>query len=74
MVVNKNNFERIRRKRLYRSREEKMLGGVCGGIAEYLGVDPTLVRLGWVLLSFTGGSGILLYIVMSIIVPLEPEK
>ena len=49
-----------------------MIAGVCGGIAEYLNVDPTLVRLGFVLLTFAGASGILLYIVMAIIVPRSP--
>ena len=46
-----------------------MLCGVCGGIAENFDIDPTLVRLGWVLLSFFGGSGILAYIVAAIIIP-----
>lgn len=49
-----------------------MVAGVCGGIAEYLNVDPTLVRLGFVLLAFAGGSAILLYIVLAIVVPRAP--
>lgn len=56
-------------KRLYRSQQQKMIAGVCGGIAEYFDVDPTIVRLGWVLLGFAGGSGILAYIIAWIIVP-----
>mgnify|MGYP005773366211 FL=1 len=56
-------------KRLYKSSENCMLCGVCGGIAEYFDIDPTLVRLGWVLLTFFGGSGILTYIVAAIIIP-----
>ena len=44
-------------KRLYRSNENKMLAGVCGGIAEYFDIDPTLVRLGWVLFCAMGGCG-----------------
>ncbi len=56
-------------KRLYRSRNERMLAGVCGGIAEYLNLDPTVVRLLWVAFSLFGGAGILLYIIFAIIVP-----
>jgi phage shock protein PspC (stress-responsive transcriptional regulator) len=51
-----------------------MIAGVCGGIAEYLGVDPTLVRLIWVAVSLMGGAGILLYLIMWVVMPLEhPE-
>jgi len=56
-------------KRLYRSSTNYMLAGVCGGIAEYFNIDPTLVRLAWVLFSVVGGSGILAYIIASIIIP-----
>lgn len=59
-------------KRLYRSKKEKILGGVCGGIAEYFDVDPTLVRLFWVLLFFAGGISLLAYIVAWIIIPEAP--
>jgi len=50
-------------KKLHRSQTDKMIAGVCGGIAEYFGIDSTLVRLGWVLFTFAGGSGILAYII-----------
>jgi phage shock protein C len=60
-------------KRLYRSGRDRILGGVCGGIAEYLGIDPVIVRLIWVLLSLTYGFGILLYVIMWIIIPRNPE-
>ncbi|MFH1106668.1 MAG: PspC domain-containing protein [Candidatus Micrarchaeota archaeon] len=63
----------IKGKRLYRSGNEKILGGVCGGIAEYLGIDPTIVRLVWVLLSLAWGAGIVLYIIMWIITPRNPN-
>ncbi|HZX47134.1 MAG TPA: PspC domain-containing protein [Clostridia bacterium] len=43
-------------KKLYRSQTDKMIAGVCGGIAEYFGIDSTLVRLGWVLFTFAGGQ------------------
>ncbi len=56
-------------KKLYRSRRNNMISGVCGGIAEYFDIDPTLVRLGWVLFSALGGSGILAYVVCCIVIP-----
>jgi phage shock protein C len=59
-------------KRLYRSREEKIIGGVCGGLAEYLNVDPTLIRLALVLITLFGGAGIIAYLVLWVIVPLAP--
>ncbi len=58
-------------KKLYRS-ENKMLCGVCAGIAEYIAIDPTLVRLGWAALTLFAGCGILLYIIAAIIVPKRP--
>lgn len=59
-------------KRLYRSRTDRMLAGVCGGIAKYFDIDPTLVRLFWLIATFAGGSGILAYIIATIVIPLEP--
>ena len=56
-------------KRLYRSSKDKVLGGVCGGIAEYLGVDPVVVRLIWVVFSLMWGLGLLVYILAWIIIP-----
>jgi phage shock protein C len=58
-------------KRLQRSRTEKMIGGVCGGLAEYFDIDPTIVRILWVIITALGGTGILLYIVLWVIMPLE---
>lgn len=58
-------------KRLYRSRENKMLCGVCGGIGEYFNVDATLIRLLFVLFGCTG-SGIVAYIIAAIIIPDKP--
>lgn len=60
-------------KRLYKSNLDKMLDGVCGGIAEYFDIDPTLVRLGWVLFCAMGGSGFLAYIIAAIVIPSNPE-
>ena len=59
-------------KKLYKSNTNKMLEGVCGGIAEYFGVDPTIVRLAWVVFCALGGSGILAYIVAAIVIPEQP--
>ena len=56
-------------KRLYKSSTNKMIAGVCGGIAEYFDLDPTLVRLGWVVFCALGGSGVLAYIIAAIIMP-----
>ncbi len=56
-------------KRLYRSRNQRMICGVCGGIAEYFNVDPTIIRLAWVLFSLAGGSGLLVYFIAAIIIP-----
>lgn len=56
-------------RRLYRSSTNCMICGVCGGIGEFFNIDPTLVRLAWVVFSFLGGSGILAYIVAAIIIP-----
>ena len=60
-------------KKLYRSNSSKLVAGVCGGIGEYLNVDPTLVRLIWVLFCCLGGSGFLAYIIAAIIIPRRPE-
>ena len=62
------------KKRLYKSRTEKKLDGVCGGIAEYFDVDPTVIRLAWVIFSLCGGSGILAYIICAIIIPTRPDN
>lgn len=59
-------------KKLYRSVTDKMLGGVCGGLAEYFDVDPVLVRLIFVLAVIFGGSGILAYIILWIVIPQKP--
>ena len=59
--------------RLYKSNTNKMIDGVCGGLAEYFNVDPTLVRLGWVVFCALGGSGILAYIVAAVIIPRNPD-
>ena len=59
-------------KRLYKIEQGKMLDGVCGGIANYFGLDPTLVRLAWVLFTALGFSGIVAYIICALVIPREP--
>ncbi|RLD09669.1 MAG: PspC domain-containing protein [Chloroflexota bacterium] len=59
-------------KRLYRSRDDRMIGGVCSGLGEYFGIDPTLVRLGFAIGSIATSSGAFwLYIILLIVVPEE---
>jgi len=61
-------------KRLYRSRKDRVISGVCGGIGEYFYVDSTIIRLVWVILIFLGGTGIVAYILAAIIVPEQAEN
>jgi phage shock protein C len=60
-------------KRLYRVREGRVIAGVCAGIAAYFGIDPTLVRLAFALVTIFGGAGILLYLVAWIVIPDEGD-
>lgn len=56
-------------KRITKSKNDKVLCGVCGGLAEYFNVDPTLVRLGFALFTIAGGGGVLGYIIAALIIP-----
>lgn len=60
-------------KKMYRIENGKMIAGVCGGIAKYFEIDPTVVRLAWVIFSAMGGSGLLAYIIAAIIIPTESQ-
>ena len=60
-------------KRLYKSFADRKICGVCGGIAEYFGIDPTVIRLGWIIFCLMGGSGVLAYIIAALIMPMPPE-
>ncbi len=60
------------KKRLYKIEEGKMIDGVCGGIAAYFDIDPTVVRLAWVVFCAIGCSGILAYIIAAIVIPRQP--
>ena len=59
------------KKRLYKSSTDKKVCGVCGGIANYFDVDPTVIRLIWVIFTLAGGSGLMAYIIAAIIMPDE---
>lgn len=59
-------------KRLFRSRTHRMLAGICGGIAEYVGADPTVIRVAWVLFSLFWGAGVLAYLIFWLIIPEAP--
>lgn len=56
-------------KRLYRSRENRMIAGICGGLGEYFEIDPTFIRLLWILAIFVMGGGILAYLIAWIVIP-----
>lgn len=60
--------------KLYRSRKNKWFAGVCGGIAEYFGLSPTIVRLICALLILPYGSSLIVYIMLAIFIPKEPKK
>ncbi|MBQ8423765.1 MAG: PspC domain-containing protein [Coprobacter sp.] len=59
-------------KKLYRSAVDKKLAGVCGGLAEYFGVDATIVCIAWIVFMFMDGAGILLYLIMMLVMPQRP--
>lgn len=61
-------------KRLYRSKDERMISGVCGGLGKYFNVDPTLIRLLFVITAAAGGPGLIAYIILAIVVPEEPAS
>ena len=60
------------KKKLYKSNTDRKLDGVCGGIAEYFDVDPTVIRLGWVIFTCIAGSGLLAYIICAVVMPRNP--
>lgn len=60
-------------KKLYRSKSDKVIAGVCGGLGEFFNIDPVLFRIVFVILALTGGSGILIYIIAMLVIPQENE-
>ncbi len=63
---------RVKVKKIYRSKTQKIIGGVCGGFGEYFDIDPVIIRVIWFILLL-GGVGLLAYIIAWIIIPIEPE-
>ncbi len=61
-------------KKLYRIKHGKKLAGVCGGIAEYLNMDPSVVRVLWAIISLCAGTGVLAYIVCAFVIPEKPDQ
>lgn len=61
------------KKRLYKIEQGKKLDGVCGGIAEYFDIDPTIIRLAWILFTAFYGSGIIAYIIAAIVMPKKSD-
>ena len=60
------------KKRLHKAKDNRMIAGICGGLGEYFGIDPTIIRLGWVLFCAMGGSGFIAYIIAAIVIPKRP--
>ncbi len=56
-------------KKLYKSNTDKMICGVCGGLGEFFGIDPTIIRLIWAILALLGGTGIVAYLIAAVIIP-----
>ena len=62
----------MKNKKLYRDTENKMIAGVCAGLAKYVNMDPTLIRILWVLITAFGGSGVIAYLVCMFVIPEDP--
>ena len=60
-------------KRLYRSKHDQKISGVCAGLAEFINIDPTIIRLIWVLVALCAGTGVLAYIVCALVIPEKPD-
>lgn len=71
--MDSNHKNQFSGKRIFKSRKDRMIDGICGGVAEYTGVDVTLVRILWVASIFVNGLGIVAYILFMIFVPLNPD-
>ncbi len=66
-----SNSKQTTHGRIHKSSTDKKIAGVCGGIAEWLGCDPTLIRVAWAVLAFGWGTGVLLYIICAVVLPEE---
>lgn len=61
------------KKKLYRTRNGRMISGVCAGLADYFDIDPTIVRLGWLVAVFCFGGGLFAYLIAALVIPNEPH-
>jgi phage shock protein C len=68
-----NSIGGIMVKRLYRSSQNRMIAGICGGIAEYFNIDPSIVRLAWIIFAVMGGAGVLAYIICAVVIPNDKD-
>ncbi len=59
-------------KKLYRSRHDKAIAGICVGLGKYFSIDPVIIRLGFIFLALAGGPGVIIYVIMWVVVPEEP--
>jgi phage shock protein PspC (stress-responsive transcriptional regulator) len=66
--------ESTQTRRLYRSRKNQVIGGVAAGVAEYFDIDPTIVRIAWALLGMAWGTGVLVYLICWLVIPLNPVQ
>jgi phage shock protein C len=72
-IENKRQIMNQPYKKLWRSRKDRKIAGVCGGLGAYFGVDPVLIRIIFILFLLVGGTALLAYIILWIVTPLEPE-
>lgn len=61
-------------KKLYKSRSNKQIDGICGGIGEYFNIDPTLIRIAWIIFGCCGGAGVLAYVICAFVIPEKPKN
>lgn len=61
------------KKKLYRTRNGRMVAGVCAGLADYFDIDPTIIRLGWLIAVFCFGGGLFAYLIAALVIPNEPH-
>ena len=60
-------------KRLYRNKQDKMIAGVCSGLGDYFDIDPTIIRLAWIVFAFLAGGGVIAYLIGMIVIPYGPD-
>jgi phage shock protein C len=60
-------------KRLYRNKQDKMIAGVCSGLGNYFDIDPTIIRLAWIVFAFLAGGGVIAYLIGMIVIPYGPD-